>query len=267
MSTLLVRLAAPLQSWGIDSRFETRRTERIPSKSGVIGLVAAALGYSRDADLSELCGLRFGVRVDRDGELLRDYHIARKLIIKNVKDKKDKDSNADNEKDSGADNEVRIEYDTYVTHRYYLSDAIFLAGLESDDTELLERIDDALHNPVYPLFLGRRSCPPTLPLTLGLRDDDLYTSLANEPWQVSEYMRGYLKRREHIETPSLRIVVDDADGGAVIRDLPLSFDVRARRYGFRRASDKGYVTLLDSFDSNDALDEVTDHDAFAELEG
>lgn len=240
MSTLLVRLAAPLQSWGIDSRFETRRTERIPSKSGVIGLVAAALGYSRDADLTELCGLRFGVRVDRDGELLRDFHTAH---------------HETNEKLA------------YITYRYYIADAIFLAGLESDDTELLEKIDDALHNPVYPLFLGRRSCPPTLPLSLGLREHDLYTSLANEPWQVSEYMRGYLKRREHIETPSLRIVVDDANGGAVIRDLPLSFDVRARRYGFRRASDKGYVTLLDSFDSNDALDEVTDHDAFAELEG
>lgn len=259
MSTLLVRLAAPLQSWGIDSRFETRRTERIPSKSGVIGLVAAALGLRRDADLSDLCGLRFGVRVDRDGELLRDFHTARRLIIKNERNKKDKDNDADNEE--------RVKYDTYVTHRYYLSDAIFLVGLESDDTELLEKIDDALHNPVYPLFLGRRSCPPTLPLTLGLRDCDLYTSLANEPWQVSEYMRGYMKRREHIETPSLRIIVDDAAGSAVIRDLPLSFDVRARRYGFRRASDKGYVTLLDSFDSNDALDEVTDHDAFAELEG
>ena len=81
MSTLLLRLAAPLQSWGIDSRFDTRRTERLPSKSGVIGLIAAALGLRRDADLSELCALRFGVRVDRDGERLRDFHTAHKETV------------------------------------------------------------------------------------------------------------------------------------------------------------------------------------------
>lgn len=49
MSTLLLRLAAPLQSWGIDSKFDIRRTGREPSKSGVIGLICAALGIKRDA--------------------------------------------------------------------------------------------------------------------------------------------------------------------------------------------------------------------------
>ena len=48
MSTLLLRLAAPLQSWGIDSKFDIRRTGREPSKSGVIGLICAALGIKRD---------------------------------------------------------------------------------------------------------------------------------------------------------------------------------------------------------------------------
>lgn len=60
MATLLLRLAAPLQSWGIDSKFDTRKTEREPSKSGVMGLLAAALGYKRyEADkLSQLNELR-----------------------------------------------------------------------------------------------------------------------------------------------------------------------------------------------------------------
>lgn len=44
MATLLLRLAAPLQSWGSDSKFETRKTGREPTKSGVVGLLAAALG-------------------------------------------------------------------------------------------------------------------------------------------------------------------------------------------------------------------------------
>ena len=78
MATLLLRLAAPLQSWGADSKFETRKTEREPTKSGVIGLLAAALGLRRDDDagLQPLCGLRFGVRIDREGELLVDFHTA-----------------------------------------------------------------------------------------------------------------------------------------------------------------------------------------------
>ena len=39
MATLLLRLAAPLQAWGADSKFETRKTGREPTKSGVIGLL------------------------------------------------------------------------------------------------------------------------------------------------------------------------------------------------------------------------------------
>ena len=75
MSTLLLRLAGPLQSWGTDSKFDVRRTGREPSKSGVIGMVAAALGIQREEDerIRELAGLRFGVRADREGKLLRDY--------------------------------------------------------------------------------------------------------------------------------------------------------------------------------------------------
>lgn len=44
MSTLLLRLAGPLQAWGTESKFETRRTEREPTRSGVVGLLMAALG-------------------------------------------------------------------------------------------------------------------------------------------------------------------------------------------------------------------------------
>ena len=78
MSTLLLRFAAPLQAWGTDSKFDIRRTDREPSKSGVTGLLAAALGRRRDADLSDLCSLRFGVRTDREGRLIRDFHTVRK---------------------------------------------------------------------------------------------------------------------------------------------------------------------------------------------
>ena len=124
MNTLLLRLTAPLQAWGSDSRFETRRTGREPSKSGVIGLLAAALGRSRADSINDLCQLQFGVRVDQEGQLLRDFHTAH-----------------------------QGEKTAYVTERYYLCDAVFLVGLASEDEELLQTLERALHAPVYPLFL------------------------------------------------------------------------------------------------------------------
>ena len=106
MPTLLLRLAAPLQSWGSCSKFEIRTTEKMPTKSGVVGMLAAALGLRRDADLSNLSSLKFGVRADREGEDVTDFHMA------------------------------HSEKNSYVTYRHYLSDAIFLVGLEGEEEVL-----------------------------------------------------------------------------------------------------------------------------------
>ena len=135
MATLLLRLAAPLQAWGSDSKFETRKTNREPTKSGVIGLLAAALGLRRDESeaLARLAQLQFGVRVEREGQLLVDYHIAK----------------------------TQDQKTSYVTYRHYLQDAVFLAGIESEDTALLQQLQQALLHPAFPLYLGRRSCLPT----------------------------------------------------------------------------------------------------------
>ena len=78
MPTLLLRLNAPLQSWGTSSKFDVRDTDYYPSKSGVIGMVAAAMGYDRNVDkeeLEELNGLNFGVRIDNRGTILNDYQV------------------------------------------------------------------------------------------------------------------------------------------------------------------------------------------------
>ena len=230
MATLLLRLAAPLQSWGTDSKFETRRTGREPSKSGVIGLLAAALGIRRDADLEIQAlssALRFGVRVDHEGELLRDFHMVHK-----------------------------DEKTTYLTNRYYLSDAVFLVGLESDDAALLERLDNALRHPMFPLFLGRRSCPPTPPLSLGVRDGELLEVLREEP------CISYIGK----QTSSLRIVTDgvasERDTG-IQRDVPISFDPRYRRFADRAVTQWGFITLADETASRS----FAEHDPMSELGG
>ena len=202
MNTLLLRLTAPLQAWGSDSRFETRRTGREPSKSGVIGLLAAALGRSRADSINDLCQLQFGVRVDQEGQLLRDFHTAH-----------------------------QGEKTAYVTERYYLCDAVFLVGLASEDEELLQTLERALHTPVYPLFLGRRSCPPTLPISLGIREGALVDVLKKEPWLASQWMQ-----RQYREKPPLRLITDSGCGGrnmGMRRDLPVTFHINARAYSYR----------------------------------
>ena len=223
MATLLLRLAAPLQAWGADSKFETRKTAREPTKSGVIGLLAAALGLRRDETepLTRLAGLRFGVRVEREGQLLVDFHMAR-----------------NEEKDR-----------SYVTYRHYLEDAVFLVGLESEDTALLQELAEALTHPVFPLYLGRRACPPTLPLCLGLREQGLVEALQAEPALCPG------------EPKPTRIVADAApqEPGAVPqRDVPLSYDPRHRQYGYRSARE---ISLRQPA----GAPEPTAHDPFCEL--
>ena len=227
MAVVLLRLAAPLQSWGAESKFETRRTLGFPTKSGVIGLIAAALGYSREEPLDRLNALRFGVRVDREGELLRDYHIA-----KSTKH-------------------------SYITNRYYLADAIFLVGLESDDTEWLGEIAQALSHPAFPLFLGRRACPPSMPLLLGIRETDLLTALQTEPWLLPEWRQ---RRIRNDSERQLRILTD-GDGSpqdTLLRDVPQSFSQVQRRFNWRSVRECGYMEAP-------APAYRTEHDAFAEL--
>ena len=179
MATLLLRFAAPLQSWGMDSKFETRKTNREPTKSGVVGLLAAALGIGREEPekLGPLNQLRFGVRVDQEGEFLVDYHAARK-------------------EEKNRKGEIQ-KVTPYITYRHYLSDAIFLVGLESQEEVFLQNLVQALHQPVFPLFLGRRSCPPTMPLCLGIRQKDLKTALVEEPLLVPSWRKPGSRRKKN----------------------------------------------------------------------
>ncbi|MGI6492868.1 MAG: type I-E CRISPR-associated protein Cas5/CasD [Pelotomaculum sp.] len=210
MSTLLLRLAAPLQSWGVASKFDTRDTAREPTKSGVIGLLAAALGRSRTDNLDDLKELYFGVRIDQPGLLLRDYHTAK-------------------QKKSGT---------SFVTTRYYLADAVFLVGLEGEEN-FLQKLAVALKNPVFPLYLGKRSCPPVGQLVLGLRARSLRQALEEELWQASEWYQNELKKKQ-LDKIKLTIVCDakpNETGAFLRRDLPISFSQQYRQYGFRMVID------------------------------
>ncbi|WP_448062245.1 type I-E CRISPR-associated protein Cas5/CasD [Cellulomonas hominis] len=220
MTVLALTLAGPLQAWGSASRFTTRATDDAPTKSGVIGLLAAARGLRRTDPLEDLASLRFGVRIDQPGELLRDFQTARSL----------------DEKDTMP-----------LSYRFYRADARYLVGLEADH-DLLDGLVDALRHPVFPLYLGRRSCPPSEPLVPQLREISLERFLLDEPWQAARWWQH--QRRDDPTVVEFRI---DAVGGTgelqehvhgelTQRDEPLSFDPEHREYGWRAVS-QGCIRL------------------------
>jgi CRISPR system Cascade subunit CasD len=197
MATLLLCLAGPLQSWGTTSRFDERDTQLEPSKSGVLGLVCAALGRDRAEPVDDLAALRMGVRVDREGIPMRDYHTATGVVVAST----------------GKPNLDR----TVVSQRYYLSDAVFLVGLEGD-TVLLSRIHDSLRSPWWPISLGRKSFLPSRPVYLpdGLVTTNLLTALQSAPSLVVDASDETSAGKTH------RVVLEDNAEGAVRFDEPVA---------------------------------------------
>ncbi|MCK1816236.1 type I-E CRISPR-associated protein Cas5/CasD [Streptomyces sp. XM4011] len=209
MSVLLLRLAGPLQSWGSAARFTRRTTENAPTKSGVIGLLAGAQGRSRESDLTDLAALRFGVRIDQPGARLRDFHTAHHA-------------------DSGKSMPL--------SERFYLTDAVFVAGVEGDDL-LLDELYAALRAPHFLPYLGRRSCPPSRPVDMGRPvRGRLEETLRDARWQASAWYRRRIGRLHDDDRPELDLLLDSPPGrtpDVTIRDAPLSFDQRHRRYALR----------------------------------
>jgi len=217
VKTVLLRLEGPFQAWSSQGRFGIRDTEREPTKSGVLGLVGAALGMPREDEdtLAELGALKMAVRIDRAGALLHDYHTAGGGRFR------------------GEQYTVYGSSDCVPSHRYYLTDASFVVGLEGEDT-LIDRIGAALLAPHWPLFLGRRSCVPTSRVWLGVSETNAATAVreAADP----EPRDGAIAvdegaRRMVIETPKV--------AGAEIRyDVPRSFAPGSRLYGQRYVQTK-----------------------------
>jgi CRISPR system Cascade subunit CasD len=213
--TLLIPLVGPLQSWGSRSRFDDRDTHIEPTKSGVLGLVCAALGRGREESVEDLDALRFGVRVEEPGRLLIDFHTAQGVIRAGG---------------SGTS--------TVTSRRHYLADAVFLAGLEGEDGEIetLRKIEAALKEPVWPLSLGRKSCPLTVPPYLpcgSLREGmSLKEALEAEKWRPLRLPPRWDERKDEEKLEKLRLVWEDEQGLAVQADRPLSY--ADRRFGLRR---------------------------------
>lgn len=198
-----------MQSWGTSSHFETRNTDYYPSKSAVIGVIAASFGYSRDEDekIRKLNELDFAVRVDQVGLLKKDYHIASKYK-----------------------NDGSFERN-YVTNRYYLEDAIFVVAISSKDEDWIKEIYAAIKNPYFQPFMGRRSCPVQPDFIIDVVEMGAIEALENLEWQASDW---YKKRNQNYVAD----IYADKDllpeGGYTMRnDRVISFSQKERKFGPR----------------------------------
>ena len=176
---LLLWLEAPLQSWGHDSKFGRRDTLNFPTKSGVLGLVCSALGAGGEqcellagfAPLSQTV-LSFVPTSDKSGEplrldrepLLRDFH-----MVGSGYD--DKDPWASLLIPKTSEGKKAVGGGAKMTYRYYLQDAHFAVLLQVPGDNA-NAIAEALQNPAWDVYLGRKNCAPTDFIFRGLYDEE-----------------------------------------------------------------------------------------------
>lgn len=201
-----------MQAWGAASRFARRDTNQEPTKSGVIGILAAAQGRRRKDPIEDLACLSFGVRTDQPGRLIRDFQVAiRPTDGRSMP----------------------------LSYRYYLSDAVFVAAVNGP-SDLIDGLLEALRNPTFPLYLGRRSCPPSRPLIMSpsTTEASVLDALREVPWQAA---RWYQRRQPTTVSLRIRFDADAPRDGDVVRDQPVSFDPELRQYDWRSVSEASCI--------------------------
>ena len=185
--TLTFLIDAPLQSWGVSSKFQRRETEGWPTKSALVGVLAAALGIDKHSPdeaekLAPLAALHFSVfRWSKPAPVTRltDFHtIGGGYDKTNPAEKLHMPRKADGSTPN-----------TVITRRTYLTDARFIA-LFQGDRATLERAAAALLDPVWGVWFGRKTCIPAEPLSPVIAANPrealaaLLQKLGNDPTEI-----------------------------------------------------------------------------------
>ena len=230
-SYLSLRLEGPLQSWGFDGQFNRRNTGLMPTKSAVAGMCCAALGLSRGSDEERGFLVSFGqVRMstlamprNSDGKVfpvrrLEDYHtVGGGYDPDNLSERGSITSAAEDGKPRAKNGQSLAA----LTHRQYLTDAAFGVIIKGDAV-FLGKISAALADPKWGIWLGRKTCIPSAPVLVGLRDnkdDALRLLVGQKPYE-------FFTRQEEAE--------DFTDGRDSLPDAPISFATEHRLFSLRR---------------------------------
>ncbi|MCE7522765.1 type I-E CRISPR-associated protein Cas5/CasD [Alloalcanivorax xenomutans] len=214
---LLLWLESPLQSWGHDSKFGRRDSLDFPTKSGVFGLLCCAMGAGgkqtewleqwSDRDMQ----VQAFVLKDRDGSplprqpLMRDFH-----MVGSGYDDKDPWQTLLIPKTG--EGKKAVGGGTKMTYRYYLQDMAFAVALQGPQAELT-KLEAALQNPVWDLYLGRKNCVPTEFIAQGIHADAVHAM--GRALELSES-----KGRQ----PTFKVLQGEHDGEVLtLNDVPLQF--------------------------------------------
>lgn len=207
---LALRLEGPLQSWGFDSQYNRRNTGLMPTKSAIAGMCCAALGWSRGSLEEQEFLVKFGdVRMTA---IAIPRKLKKELPVRRLQDY----HTVQNTKTADGRNK-----DCHITQRQYLTDASFGVLLEGA-SPLLKQIAGALINPVWGIWLGRKTCIPSAPVLAGLKDnrgDALSLLIGDKPLES-------FTRQEEVE--------NFADGRDSLPDTPVSFATDRRLFSPRR---------------------------------
>lgn len=213
---LALRLQGPLQSWGFDSQYNRRNTGLMPTKSALAGMCCAALGFGRGSDeerifLADFAAVRLTtLAIPRVIE--RNFTNAATKMKLSVRRLQDFHTVQNTRK---ADGGIK---DCHITHRQYLTDASFGVVIEGNAV-LLRQIADALADPKWGLWLGRKTCIPSAPVLAGLRDsraDALKLLIGEEP------LESFTRQED---------AASFAQGRDSLPDQPVSFDSDRRAGG------------------------------------
>jgi len=196
-------LDAPLQSWGYQSRFDRRTTLSHPTRSGLVGMLCAAMGIDRSdtTQLAQFEGLTLTLYVFQTAGRLMDFH-----TVGGGWDKKIHPQNVVPKADGSSGN-------TVVTRREFLQHSKFGAVLEGD-SDLLNRIAQALQHPKWGIWLGRKSCIPASPVFQGLFDSS------------NDALKHLEERAGHTATLMIREVDQFDEGTDTLMDRPIDFAKR-----------------------------------------
>jgi CRISPR system Cascade subunit CasD len=215
---LVMRLVGPLQSWGFDSQYNRRNTGLMPTKSAIAGMCCAAFGYNRGSDEEEEFLAKFGKlrmtaiaipRIIKKQSLLKE-----KTVELKVRRMHDYHTVQNTRK---ADGGIK---DCHITNRQYLSDASFGVLLEGEK-EFLQKISKQLKDPVWGIWLGRKTCVPAAPVFVGLSE-------------AKEKALGLLGINE-IEKYTSQVETNTfSEGRDSIPDNPISFASGKRLFSPRR---------------------------------
>ncbi len=219
---LHLRLEGPMQSWGIRGKWNVRDTAMEPTKSGIIGLIACAMGYKRNDPRIEALTqkLTIGVRVEKPGKIEVDFHtvsrwqyINNRLMIQPLKT---------------AEGKYDKRKTTELTYKSYIQDGSFLV-IVAGPLNLLHKIEDAFHHPKWPVYLGRKSCLPIRPVFDKLTH--LYSSIEEALYKIPwECENPYLQKPQRV-----RCLIDDS--GGILQRQDVIQTNPARMYGTRRVSE------------------------------